>query len=256
VGPERLSLGEIRAGLADTFRFRLQPLIATITQTGATTDPKRLRVYVENQLAQARERQSEKQRRVETLQASLAAYTGQRQFSAPAAAGGRQPAADQAATVIPQVTDSFLDRIMDLSRQNSDVRYRQDMTQKIIDEGLQTSATGRDITHYEELLRRLPTGGSSTAESASIRTATKAVYDQVAKGMDQTNLFYSELSSQNLNTQAMLYTISDPFADVSRSALPLPSILMYGVLTFLLALFLVPLGCLAHHTAVGRRRQK
>jgi hypothetical protein len=31
---------------------------------------------------------------------------------------------------------------------------------------------------------------------------------------------------------------------------------MYGMLTFLLALFLVPLGCLAHHATIARRRQK
>src|SRR4029450_13407001 len=49
--PERLSLGEIRAALNDTQRFRLQPLIGTIVQSGATTDARRLRVYVENQLA-------------------------------------------------------------------------------------------------------------------------------------------------------------------------------------------------------------
>jgi len=258
-GPDHLSLGEIRAGLGDTLRFRLQPLIATITQSGATTDARRLRVYIENQLAQAKERQAEAQNRVETLRQSLAAYTGQKTFTPQIITPAGQPprsASDQGSTVIPQVSDSFLDRIMDLSRQNQDMKYRQDLTQWIIDEGLVASAQGRDIGYYEELLRRLPSGGSTSAESASIRTATKAVYDVVTKGFDQANIFYDELSSQNLTAQAMLYTMSDPYMDYSQRALTPPLILMYGVLTFLLALFLFPLGCLVHHTTVGRKNQK
>jgi hypothetical protein len=256
-GPDHLSLGELRATLSDTLRFRLQPLIATITQVGATTDNRRLRAYVENQLAQAKERQQEQQRRVDTLQSSLAAYTGEKTFSTRAAvAVGQQPhpaptGADQSG-VIPQVSESFLDRIMDLSRQNNDVKYRQEMTEKIIAEGMNVSAAGRDIPYYEQLLAHLPTG--SGGGSAEIRTATKSVYDAVVRSIDQINMFYAELSAQNLNAQSMIYRITDPFADFSQRAFGLPLMVMYGALTLLLALFFVPLACLVHHTTVASRR--
>lgn len=261
VGPDHLSLGEIRAGLNDTHRFRLQPLIATITQSGATTDPKRLRIYVENQLAQARARQTEQQRRVETLQRSLAAYNGDKPFStvpftAPAGQSSRPAPADQASAVTPQVTESFLDRIMELSRQNTDVKYRQDLMVRINEEGMTAAALGRDIPYYEELLRQLPAGGFSQAQAASIRTATKTVYDSVTKGIDQLNVFFVELSAQNLNASSQLYTMAEPFQDFSQRALSIQAIVMYGMLTFLLAAFLVPLGCLLHHASVGIRRQK
>jgi len=257
-GPDHLSLGEIRAALTDTQRFRLQPLIATIVQSGATTDPRRIRIYVENQLAQAKSRQAEAQRRVDTLQRSLAAYTGERAFSQQALLGVTQQRtpADQGSTVIPQVSDSFLDRIMDLSRQNIDTKYRQEMTEKIIEEGLTASAQGRDVPHYEELLQHLPAGGFNAAEGAAIRAAAKGVYEQLAKTIDQVNVFFTELSVQNLRTASMLFAFTDPFMDYSQRALAPASILMYGVLTFLLALFLVPLGCLAHHATLGQRRQK
>src|SRR5262249_45732301 len=258
-GPEHLSLGEIRAGLTETLRFRLQPLIATITQDGATTDAKRLGAYVENQPAQAKDGQAEQQRRADTLQRSLATYTGERTYVSPSTVAQQQPrqaAPDQGASVIPQVSDSFLDRIMDLSRQNTDIKYRQDMTEKVVEEGLIASALGRDITYYEELLRHLPSGASSRADTVAIRKATKAVYEQVVKGIDQANVFYAELSARNLNAQAQLSTMSEPFRDYSQYAFPPPLMLMYGVLTFLLALFLVPLGCLVHHATTGRNRQK
>src|SRR5205823_11883080 len=100
----------------------------------------------------------------------------------------------------PQVSESFLDRIMDLSKQNTDVKYRQEMTQKIIDEGLVASALGRDIPYYEELLRRVPTSGSG-GDSAALRGATRGVYEALAKRIDQLNMFYAELSAQNLNSE-------------------------------------------------------
>lgn len=255
VGEEHLSLGEIRAGLNDTLRFRLQPLIATITQEGATTDAKRLRVYVENQLAQATERQAEAQRRVDTLRQSLATYIGDKTFAtqgALAAQSSRPPSGEQ--NVIPQVSDSFLDRIMDLSRQGADMKYRQEMVQKIIDEGMTASAVGRDVPYYQDLLRRVPSASSSTG-ATEIRAATKVVYDQITKAIDQVNTFYAELSAQNLNAQSAMFTISEPFSDYSQRSLQPSAILMYGMLTFLLALFLVPLGCLLHHATVGRKRQ-
>ena len=258
VGADHLSLGEIRTGVNDTLRFRLQPLIATIIQSGATTDAKRLRVYVENQLAQASERQSEAQRRVDTLRQSLATYVGDKTFANQAAIAvpQSQRTAPGEQNVIPQVSDSFLDRIMDLSRQNADMKYRQEMTQRIIDEGLAASAVGRDVPYYQDLLRRVPTATPSSVEAASIRAATRSVYDQITKAIDQVNTFYVELSAQNLNAQSAMFTISEPFNDRWQRSLQASSILMYGMLTFLLALFLVPLGCLLHHATVGQRRQK
>jgi hypothetical protein len=258
-GPDHLALGEIRASLNDTLRFRLMPLIATITQSGATTDAKRLRAYVENQLAQAKARQAEQQRRADTLQSSLATYQGEKAFSNQTAAvvgaaprpGQTQAGVDQ--SVIPQVSESFLDRIMDLSKQNTDVKYRQDMVEKIVEEGMLASALGRDIAYYTELLQHLPAGGPGNGEA--IRASMKGVYDSVAKTLDQINMFYSELSDQNLNSQGTLYAITDPFSDFTQREFGWQSMVMYGALTFLMALFFVPLGCLVHHTTIASRRR-
>ncbi len=101
-----------------------------------------------------------------------------------------------------------------------------------------------------------PEPSATAAQATDIRAATKAVYDQITKSIDQVNTFYAELSAQNLFAQSSLYTITDPFLDYSQRALSPQMIMMYGLLTFLLALFLVPLGCLLHHATVGRKRQR
>src|SRR6185503_18102767 len=103
---------------------------------------------------------------------------------------------------------------------------------------------------------RVPSGGGGQTSAPAIRTATKKVYEAIVRSFDQANLFYAELSTHNLNAPSQLYTMSEPFLDYSQRALPLTTILMYGVLTFLLALFIVPLGCLTHHATVARRLQK
>ena len=102
------------------------------------------------------------------------------------------------------------------------------------------------------MLQHLPAGSAGNGEA--IRASMKVVYDAVAKNLDQINMFYSELSAQNLNSQGTLYVITDPFSDFTQREFGSQLIVMYGALTFLLALFFVPLGCLIHHTTVASRR--
>jgi hypothetical protein len=76
---------------------------------------------------------------------------------------------------------------------------------------------------------------------------TKDAMDGVLKALDQINAVYKELSAQNLNPRTMLYTITDPFSTRTDRALTSRSAAMYGALTFFLALFLAPIGCLIHN---------
>ena len=126
------------------------------------------------------------------------------------------------------------------------------MTQKIIDEGLVASALGRDIPYYQDLLRRVPST-ASPGNGPALRSATRGVYDALAMRIDQLNMFYAELSAQNLNSEGMLYRMAEPFSDFTQHALTLPAAIMYAALTFLLALFFVPVGCLVHHATTSQR---
>jgi len=262
VGPEHISLGEVRVNLEDTVRFKLQPLIGMVRTSRLSKDPRLLTIYLENQLFQIKLEREEESKKTKTLQDSLRTYMTERgsiavqggQQGAASAAGSRASGTLETPALIPQFGESFLDRLVALSTQNSDVKYRQELTDKIIVQGLPSATLDREAMYYEELLKMIK-GMDSGGKSATDKTATiqvvKARTDEamagVLKALDQINAIYQELSVQNLNPLTMLYKVTSAFSTRTERAFTLRSAALYGALTLFLSLILVPVGCLIHN---------
>jgi hypothetical protein len=258
VGPERISLREVRANLEDILRFKLQPLTGLIYTSGISKDLKFLISYMEGQLLQIKLERAEELARVKTLQDSLRIYMSERallpaQGTPAGAAASRAAGPLETPALIPQFSESFLDRLTSLATQNTDVEYRQGLTDKIIKEGMPTATLDSEVMYYEDTiktLKGLSGGGSFSEKSATAQTVKARLEDAIgdtSKALDQINALYLELSAQNLNPQTILYRITDPFATRTERAFSLRSAALYSALTIFLALILVPIGCLVHH---------
>jgi hypothetical protein len=264
VGPERISLGEIRVNLEDILRFKLQPLVGMIRQTGLSKDLRLLRAYLDNQLFQIKLEHEEQLKKTTTLQDSLRTYMIEK--GTIAVQGGQQaqrggataPLSGNLETpaLIPQFGESFLDRLVALSTQNSDVKYRQELTDKIIAEGFTGAALDKESMYYDDLMSTLkelkPTSSDQVSAEKTpavqlIKARTQDAMDGILKALDQINAVYKELSAQNLNPRTMLFTVTQPFSIRTDRALTSRSAAMYGALTLFLALFLAPVGCLMHN---------
>lgn len=252
-GPEHTSLAEIRATLNDILRFKLQPLISTIRQSGVSKDPRALRSYLQSQLLHVKFQRDEETKRIQTMQDSLRVYSAEKGTIAAQGQGGATGRATTTDTpVLPQLSDSFLDRIVSLSTQSSDNKYRQELTDKIILAGPRAAALDSESQYYQELLST-PFPAAAGGQAAATTTATLAARDGIAKSLDQINAFYKELSALNLNPGTMLYTIVESFSTRTERSLSLSTVVLYGALTFLFALFLIPVGCLIHNSVHGGR---
>ncbi len=261
VGPERISLREVKANLEDILRFKLQPLVGMIRGAGLSKDPKYVMTYLDNQLFQIKLEREEELAKVKTLQESLRTYMADRptlavqagQQGTTAGAGARGSASLETPALIPQFGESFLDRLVALSTQNNDIKYRQDLTDKIIDEAMPTATLDREVMYYEELIKDfkgLGAGGSGAERAAAIqivKNRTNEAMDGILRALDQINTIYLELSAQNLNPQTILYRVTTPFTTRTERSFTLRTAALYGALVMLLALILVPVGCLVHH---------
>jgi hypothetical protein len=258
VGPERISLREVKANLEDILRFKLQPLTGIIHSSGISKDPKFLLSYMENQLSQVKLQRAEELTKVKTLQDSLRIYMSERALlpsqGTPAGATASHPAGPlETPALIPQFSESFLDRLTALATQNTDVEYRQDLTDRIIKEGMPTATLDKEVMYYEDMIKTLKGaggGGSSSEKSAAIQSIKARLDDvmgDVSKAIDQINAIYLELSTQNLNPQTFLYRVTNPFSTRTERAYSLRLAVLYSALTLFLALILVPIGCLVHH---------
>lgn len=259
-GTDGVSLGEVRAKVEDVVRFYLEPLLGLIRSEGISKNPRLLRLYAEGQLFQIQLEHDEAVGRVKAVQDSLREYMAQRtrqpgeargSGGAGGAAGGMAPGLDTPA-LIPQFGESFLDRLVELSTQtqNSDVRYRQQLTDRIIAESERMVALQREAAYYQDLTNAVKGMAARTAGSDAlvtlIRKRSAEAYDAIAVSLDQISSIYKELSVQNLNPSTLLFSVTGPFMVRTQRALSFASVALYGVLVFLLSVIGIPLACLVH----------
>ena len=249
----RTSLAEIRVNLEDVLRFQIQPLVGMIRMTGLSREPEALGRYIDDQLFQISLERAEAEKRVVAVQESLRAYMLQRGAVPEARGGGAIPRpAPGGEAMMPQLGESFLDRLVEMSTMNSDIAYRQGLTDRIIEESVAVAALEREQAYYEDLSRSVadlgPRSGRVARESevVSVEARFDGAFDQVVVAVDQVNAIYEELSTHNLNPTTLLYTVTAPFTMRTERALSLRTAVLYGGLVFMLSLFVVPLGCLAH----------
>jgi hypothetical protein len=257
VGKEQVSLGEVRASLEDVVRFRLQPLVGYIRAMGLSKDPRALNLYIENRLFQIRLDQQQATSRVQRLQESLREYVLQRggltvdraQAGGSAGGGTQSPGVP---AMIPQFGETFIDRLIELSTQNNDVQYRQELTDRIIRESLVVASLDRERAYYEDLSRTARSQATAAGEAGreavqTVNARLQQAIDEILVSIDHVGAIYEEVSKRNLNPSTMLYAKTRPFSLTTRPAITLRTTFLLLGLTLLLALFVVPAACLIHH---------
>jgi hypothetical protein len=261
-GRQRISLAEVRVNLEDVRRFGLEPLMGEIRTYGLLKDPRAATMYLERRLAQTQLDQQEALGKVKTLQAALHQYVQEKGAmmapesragsttgnGTPFGGGGSVPA------LIPQFGESFLDRLVEMSNKNNDIKFRQDITEKIIAEGLTNVSLDKEVTYYKDVLTAVKGFGAkasgqsaaATQAAATVKTNAEKALNAILESLDQVNAIYQEISAQNLNPQTVLYTVTNPVTITSQRAVSLASFLLYGLLTLIFFSLALLFGCLVH----------
>jgi len=258
----RTSLAESRTELEDILRFQILPLFGALRISGLSKDPGSATSYIKNQLFQIRLEYEEAQKRLEAVRTSLRAYTLRTgAVAVPQASSGSEGAilglgsSDQALS--PQLGESFLDRLVEMSTINGDAEYRQQLTDRAIAESFAMAALQREQGFYEEIGNTVRDVGPSLVdvgredELSSVRSRLEKAYTDVGVVVEYVSAIYEELSTQNLNLTTLLYAMTTPFTRRTERALPLSTVGLYGLLVFMLSLVVVPLGCLVHSYVQG-----
>ncbi len=165
------TLPEIRANLEDSIRFDLEPLLGIVRSEGLTKNARLLTVYASNQAFQTKLEKDEAAARTTALQDSLARYMsprgGHQVVEGGGQSGGRTGMGE--AAVIPQVSESFIDRLVQLSSptQEAEAEYRQKLTDELILESKRMAALDKELKYYEGLVDALHGIGNSSRTSST-----------------------------------------------------------------------------------------
>lgn len=241
---EQLSLADVRAQTEDLIRFHVEPLLGIIRTHGLSRDTARPDVYFADRMFEVQLRREEVRQRMTSLQQALNVYQQPAGASAPAVASGDA----RTGAVTPQLSESFIDRIVELSTKADDVKYRQEMTNRIIEDGIVLADLSRQVDYYDSMRKSFAAakGGRNEAVEAEVTRRTRELYAEVGRTMEKIEAIYRQISQQNLNPDTVVYSVTAPFVVRTTSALTARTLALYFVMTMIAALLLLPLACLAH----------
>jgi hypothetical protein len=162
--------------------------------------------------------------------------------------------------VIPQLGESFLDRLMDLSDSKGDTGFRKDLTERMITSGLTQAELASEVAYYKEMESafrnvKKPTE-SDTARAVAlkdIQTRFTAIIAEVEKSLGEIRQIYDLISVRNLQPASALYGTEKPITVETTSAFPFVRYLALGVLFVGFAGLVTAAGALVHARFGGAR---
>jgi len=214
VGEGNFSLTDLQTNLADLLEFQLNPLIRRRLIYALTPAEASLNVlYLEDRVLELRTiRQTADTRRTQ-LQVALQTFTAESGSSRSAATQGETSGAGGVST---QLSDTFLDRLIDIAGQSGAMEFRQDLTNRIIAAGEEGLRVDQDIAFYQETLRLLREAMRGVRPESlrpqDVTEAFDAIQARVIETLELTSEAYDRISESTLNPRTTLYRIVGPFS--------------------------------------------
>jgi hypothetical protein len=186
------------------------------------------------------------QSRAAVLQNSFQTYAGRPTGVDMAETGqpGTRPDSDR---VVPQLSDSFIDRMVQLLSASSDLAYRQQMVQRIIDSSFEEVVPlEKEVQYYTDVVNALPSGGAGTSSEGAIAPKVESVYGKIVRATDLLRTLHEQLS-KNLLPESELVTWTGPPVAQTERGISLAKLLLVGFLVLLVSFPVILAACLIHY---------
>jgi hypothetical protein len=249
VGQNRVSLEEIKTSLENLQRFTINPLSSTAIAR-VSQDPPSLRLYIESQFQQARLKRDEANRRVAGLERSL--QYSEAQIETPTSLTHGSPGAvaqkgQSGETLRTEVSDAFLDRLIQMSGRKEEVSYRQRLVDQLISERFQAAKLEHEATYYET--QRHVVGAahlSGTGRVQELESRLKTAFDELAAATDNVVALHDQLAKKNLNPSTALYTLTLPYTQERIVPFTLWQAVLWGMAALIVTSFVLVLSALIY----------
>jgi hypothetical protein len=247
---DNMSLEELRLRLEELIRFRLEPLVDVIRASGLASDPAGTVRFVETQLAYDQRQLQAALEKAEAARQALSVYEAPAAATSMVAASRasqnetRSPATSEA--IMPQLSDTFLDRLLTLSGRSADVQYRQRLVDDYKRAVEATIPFQQNVAYDNQLLKQVTSGApGSRLDPALVRARIEGARSELRRLITKVNELFVVLS-QNMSPSSQLFTVTSAPSTRTVRPVPIERLLLYGVLLLLLALPLIVVLCYVH----------
>lgn len=253
---DRASLEEVRLRLEEIIRYRLEPLVPVIFSGGLISDRITTIRFLENQLAYDKRQLEATQLQAEATLQAMATYEQRasvEQTNTAVSENRPKPepsknAAVGGESVVPQLSDTFLDRLITISGRGADAQYRQ----KLVDDYRSAisatiplqQAVAYDTQALNEV-RGAPTNGNK-ADAQKVRAQIEQARAEVSQLIEKMNELF-QIVNRNMSPSTQLLTLTGPPSSTTLRVLSVKRLMLYGLLVFMIAIPIVIMFCLLHN---------
>jgi len=224
LGGKGSALGDLRSQLESLLQFQLNPLIQTIARQGSAKEPQRMVLYLQGQIQDKSLACKEASDQVRALTDSLMGYLQQPRGRSEVASAETDTTSAQRrvepfeSAMIPQLGETFLDRLVELTSRSDEVRFRQSLSERISIASMRQATLAKELSWYQDVLRTVVSGTSKDAASPLLppeeegKAAARLLkcYDELIRITQQIQEIHAGLSTNNLVPQTLLYLAGEP----------------------------------------------
>ena len=245
-----VSLRDLEYRLLDIEKFLLSPIAGLIRQGAISRDLQSAMGYLENQIFRLKIDldQAEAARTVyeNSFKQYLQRSAGQQAY--PPAGSAFVPGSNQGMgnvpAMIPQFGADFLENLLQMGKEMSDAKFRQDLITQMTQEGLKRVDAEAELKFYKEVTSRIDaalSGVQTPTQKAKLEEAQQLIVQtheitvaELRKIIDKIKEIYESLSRLNLNPENVAYQLIGPAQVKTGTTLPANKILVGMVLSWLL----------------------
>lgn len=213
------SIDDIRAEVGDLLTLRVQPLVRFAAARGIGQSKAALDAYFDARLAGTLRHRTTLAHRAAGMRQALQDYSTRPDPSGGAVAG---PARD-GTTLMPQMSDGFLERLFALAGSANDIGFRQDLTNELVRLDLELALAEREQVYYQQLrtaVAGMSAGGDGgNGDAARVIGEIEGIERAVAATGKRVQGLYEEGSKLSLGTAQNFYQVSQRFTLQSKRAM-------------------------------------
>ena len=204
-GSRQLSVGELKALLRDGLQYKLSQVRAPVFSMALYRNQAVSEAYICEQLSRLQRESAFSKTLAEGVEAALAGYSSGGGFSM-TSAGAESSSIGPAAGggLMPQLSESFINRLLDMSSIQSDVSFRQDLARQSIQHRTHLATLENERQIYDNMLRQLAVRSAGEAEKRTamqdwVGSQTAALIVMLKESLTTAQLLFAEISRRNLD---------------------------------------------------------
>jgi hypothetical protein len=243
---DQTGLFDLAVRLEDVLRFRLDPLVEGIAGSSLLTNRPATIRFLETQVAYDQRSLEALHQRAEASRHSLEIYMSGGTKEKPAT-DGMMAKSTEVGT--PVLSDTFLDRLIQMSSNIADLAYRKQLTEAYREDSLRVVPLEQAVAYDNAVLdvvRRAGNGGSSNLTREAVDQQLASMREELRQIVVHVHEIH-KVVSRNMNPSTQLLSVVGVPATRFERSIGMKKLALYGILTCFLALPIIVVLCLLHN---------